>query len=373
MTTFLVTAALGLFAAPDGAASVVQGASDATVQQRDQDDAAPQRRRGQEGQQRGRRPDQPQRDRRDRPGGFGRFTPPQQPLMTALDTDNDGVISAEEIEKAAAALKKLDQDEDGKLSAEELRAVPGRGFGDREAGGRGAFGARGGFGRRGPFGGRGQPDERDAGELGQRRGRGGFGPGGIGRGGFGGRPGGDQGAPRGAFGFAAPNSVEGILSRDQNGDGKVTKDEWLAPLERIFDRADANGDGALDKEEMDRIAERFQPRDVGDGRGRPGFGGFGGRGANFAARLMQLDANGDGKVTKDEVPEGMQRMFERLDANGDGAIDKAEAEQAAQAFGARRGGRSGPRDGRPRRRPEADDATPRGERDNPPRNESQAE
>ncbi len=70
-----------------------------------------------------------------RPGG-GRPGSPPDPIMTALDVDGDGVISAAELENASAALKKLDKNNDGKLSPDELRpsGLPG--------------GAPGGFGRR---------------------------------------------------------------------------------------------------------------------------------------------------------------------------------------------------------------------------------
>ena len=49
------------------------------------------------------------------------------PLMTALDTDGDGELSAKEIEAASVTLKTLDKDKDGKLSAEELRPAGGPG------------------------------------------------------------------------------------------------------------------------------------------------------------------------------------------------------------------------------------------------------
>jgi len=53
----------------------------------------------------------------------------------ALDADRDGELSAEEIEGAAAALKKLDKNDDGKLDRDELRP-PHRGPGgpDRHPG-----------------------------------------------------------------------------------------------------------------------------------------------------------------------------------------------------------------------------------------------
>lgn len=42
---------------------------------------------------------------------------------------------------------------------------------------------------------------------------------------------------------------------------------------------------------------------------------------------MERDANGDGKLSKDELPERMQRAFERLDKNSDGSIDADELKQ----------------------------------------------
>jgi hypothetical protein len=47
--------------------------------------------------------------------------PPPHPLEQALDADDDGVISAEEIAGAVEALKKLDRNGDGKLTGREFR------------------------------------------------------------------------------------------------------------------------------------------------------------------------------------------------------------------------------------------------------------
>jgi hypothetical protein len=46
------------------------------------------------------------------------------PIIAALDTDGDGVISADEIEKAAASLRKLDKNGDGQLTPDEYRPKP---------------------------------------------------------------------------------------------------------------------------------------------------------------------------------------------------------------------------------------------------------
>jgi hypothetical protein len=49
----------------------------------------------------------------------GRRPPP--PLIAALDLNHDGIISADEIAKAAESLKKLDKNGDGQLTRDELR------------------------------------------------------------------------------------------------------------------------------------------------------------------------------------------------------------------------------------------------------------
>ena len=58
------------------------------------------------------------------PGGRNH---PKPPLEAALDANGDGIIDAEEIANASAALKKLDKNGDGKLTADEYRpAMPSR-------------------------------------------------------------------------------------------------------------------------------------------------------------------------------------------------------------------------------------------------------
>ena len=57
---------------------------------------------------------------------------------------------------------------------------------------------------------------------------------------------------------------------------------------------------------------------------------------------MSFDADGDGGVTRDELPERMQRRFDSMDENGDGAIDSGEAQAAAERMARfREGGGSG--------------------------------
>jgi tRNA-Thr(GGU) m(6)t(6)A37 methyltransferase TsaA len=58
--------------------------------------------------------------------------------------------------------------------------------------------------------------------------------------------------------------VEFVMGFDENGDGKVRKDEMPEQMkERMLPRADTNGDGAIDKQEAEKMAERFGRRSPG--------------------------------------------------------------------------------------------------------------
>ena len=86
----------------------------------------------------------------------------------------------------------------------------------------------------------------------------------------------------------------------------------------------------------------FPPGGQGGGQGAPG--GQGGQRPRMdpAQMLERMDANGDGKLSKDELPPQLaERMFERGDTNKDGVLDKTELEAMAQA-GPARGGQGAP-------------------------------
>jgi hypothetical protein len=85
-------------------------------------------------------------------------------------------------------------------------------------------------------------------------------------------------------------------------------------------------------------------RQPGGQPGSPGGpGGAGGGGGNLVERLLQSDANGDGMLQWEEVPEQMrERIFERNDTNKDKVLDKAELETMRQRAAGRQGGPGGP-------------------------------
>ena len=60
------------------------------------------------------------------------------------------------------------------------------------------------------------------------------------------------------------------------------------------------------------------------GEGKCGAGK--GKGGEGKCGMARMDADGDGKVTKDEFMKGHEVMFEKIDQNSDGVIDQAERE-----------------------------------------------
>ena len=112
---------------------------------------------------------------------------------------------------------------------------------------------------------------------------------------------------------------------DTNGDGKITRDELPEQAPPMFERMDSDGDGAITREEI----SNFRP---GGGRGQGG----GGQRMNPDRMFEQFDANGDGKITEDELPEDAPPLLQRFDRDGDGAVTREELSQGG------RGGRSGP-------------------------------
>lgn len=128
------------------------------------------------------------------------------PVMVALDTERDGVLSEEEIDAAVSALKKLDQDADGRIIAAELLAFMQGPVRDGE-------GNRLPKPRRGP---------------------------------------GEEGTDS-----ASDNPlVERFMRHDQNMDGKVSKEELPRAMQRSFERFDADGDGSLTAEEIAESSDR---------------------------------------------------------------------------------------------------------------------
>jgi len=116
-------------------------------------------------------------------------------------------------------------------------------------------------------------------------------------------------------------AVDATMKRmDTNMDGKIGADE-LPRAGRLTMKADRNKDGFIDAKELARAMAA---------------GGRGGRSGDPIQRLMQMDANKDGAIQKEEW-KARPEMFDRLDKNKDGELTKAELESLAKDM-RRRGG-----------------------------------
>lgn len=131
-----------------------------------------------------------------------------------------------------------------------------------------------------------------------------------------------------AYGQGYGRRGGGLQKWDANGDGQLSREEVAnAPrLSQGFDAIDANHDGFLTLAELQAA------------HGARGPGSRGGRGGPIA----RWDANGDGKLSRDEVANAprLSQDFATIDANQDGFVTLEEL-QAARSQYAGRGPRRG--------------------------------
>ena len=204
------------------------------------------------------------------PGGMSFIR--MSPALNAIDVNQDGTLSAQEISAASAQLQRLDKNGDGRLSRDEagLQMQVGRG-----------------------------------------RGRGG-------------EEGGEREEPP-----AAPPTAEELtdtlMAFDANHDGKLEKSEVPERMQGMFERGDANHDGVLTRDEISKLAEANRQQQNGGARGEGrGFGEGRGRGPGaFDLAFNALDADHDGEISSSEIANAPTAL-KTLDRNGDGQITNDE-------------------------------------------------
>jgi collagen type III alpha len=153
-------------------------------------------------------------------------------------------------------------------------------------------------------------------------------------------------AGQGPFGGGRPMNPL-IRALDLDGDGEISTAE-LEKAVTSLKALDRNGDGKLTEDEL-RPAPGGPGGGFGGGPGGPAPGAARGQGGvapggamtteQIVARYMGLDANKDGKLTKDEIPERLQSVITRADSDGDEIVTKEELTKMAERQTA--GGRGG--------------------------------
>ncbi len=143
-----------------------------------------------------------------------------------------------------------------------------------------------------------------------------------------------RGAGRGR---PAPNV--GFTALDLDADGGLDAKEILAAPSSLA-KLDKNSDGQITSDEIRMAMPQGRGpggrgEGQGGGRGEGQGGGKGqeaGDGVDEAVNtLMSFDANGDGKLSRSELPERFQGIFDRADEHKDGFVTRDELRKAIAA------------------------------------------
>lgn len=93
---------------------------------------------------------------------------------------------------------------------------------------------------------------------------------------------------------------------DANGDGMISRDEWIAYQEKVFAMLDKNHSGTLD-------ARTFVSPDGGE-LAAFATGGYA-RGLRTKAMMHKIDTDGDGTISHDEYIAYQTKVFDMMDTS----------------------------------------------------------
>ena len=107
-------------------------------------------------------------------------------------------------------------------------------------------------------------------------------------------------------GSASGQSAERLAQADANGDGNIDWQEMVDMRASTFDRLDRNDDG------------------FADSRDAPRFGPAKSRFNDAIGKLLEADADGDGRISRSEMLDAPAPMFANGDTNGDDVLSADE-------------------------------------------------
>ncbi len=121
----------------------------------------------------------------------------------------------------------------------------------------------------------------------------------------------DEIASFGTGGYASGlRTKETMHTMDANGDGMVSKDEWMTFQERMFDALDKDKSGFLDE------AEFTGPFNENLAFATAAYA----RGLMTKSMFMKVDTNHDGKISREEFLTYHRKIFDMLDKQKKGMV-----------------------------------------------------
>jgi Ca2+-binding EF-hand superfamily protein len=152
------------------------------------------------------------------------------------------------------------------------------------------------------------------------------------------RPGFGRGPDGGRF----PQPNVGFTAIDTNGN-LILESEEIDAAPKSLAKLDKDGDGQITSDEVRMSMPQRRPRRDEEKEGGPPPNLI----EDTVKTLMAFDANGDGKLSRSELPERFQGIFDRGDVNKDGfltpdEIRKVAVAQAPPPEPVRAAGRGGP-------------------------------
>lgn len=131
-----------------------------------------------------------------------------------------------------------------------------------------------------------------------------------------------------AFAKSLPKGAEMLAERfdaiDTDNDGKISKSEYMAHCEKVFQMLDTNGDGVLTKQEAGQNVMKLMTEAKQKAMEKA------------SQQFARIDTNNDGKISLDEWQSALpnapmaEEWFAAADANGDGFLTQEEIQETVE-------------------------------------------